>query len=433
MNDPRQEHDSELGEEIRSALLYDAPREEERAAMARAALERAEQPEPRRRLVRLAPWLSAAAAAAVVFGFVLPGTDHDGAIVSRDPDRKHAAGTVEEERKANLEFLRSEKVQRHLRENPGLWAAIAGGDSLVVTAPLEKVLAGIERAEPKAKHRFVWRIGEEGDVAYNLTFGDQPWAGMKFLTETRLTLGRGKKPGWTFYTEQDPKKQAQFVGKDKRPWLPIVVGVPGRDEGTKITFVVSTGSNCPLLLPEGHRFPLSEIPGTAVVDSGLNRAQWQLRRYLVRARIPELGFDMDVEALELAKPVKRGAERLVLGGLPWLAYEDGVLEKAGREGKPVLLLFGSEVTPKLEAVFQKAGDLKPLLRRFVLVHPGDSVEVKAVRFRVKGAYKMGSGPSLVVLHRDPKDTVTVGPNLSFSDGAGPVKLRYFLEQALMGK
>ncbi|MCZ6787685.1 MAG: hypothetical protein O7E54_11045, partial [Planctomycetota bacterium] len=327
MNDPRQENDSELVEEVRSALLHDAPREEERAAMARAALERAEQPEPRRRLVRLAPWLSAAAAAAVVFGFVLLGTDQDGAVVSRDPDRKHAAGTVEEERKANLEFLRSEKVQRHLRENPGLWAAIAGGNSLVVDAPLEKVLAEIERVEPKAKHRFVWRIGEEGDVAYNFTLGDEPWAGMEFLEQTKLWQERNRQPGWWFYRWTDPKKKAWFpAGKDKRPWLPIVVGVPGRDEGTKITFVVSTGSNCPLLLPEGHRFPRSEIPGTAVVDSGMNRAQWQLRRYLVRARIPELGLDMAVQALELAKPVKRGAERLVLGGLPWLAYEDGVLE-----------------------------------------------------------------------------------------------------------
>ncbi len=38
MNDPRQENDSELCQEIRSALLYDAPREVERSRTVRDAV-----------------------------------------------------------------------------------------------------------------------------------------------------------------------------------------------------------------------------------------------------------------------------------------------------------------------------------------------------------------------------------------------------------
>jgi hypothetical protein len=418
MNEPRQENDSELLEEIRIALLRDAPREEERAAMARAALERAEQPEPRRRLVRVAPWLIGAAAAAAV-AFVVPSPEPAGQPIEA------GQRTIEEEREANREFLRSEKVRGHLAQNQGHWAAIAGGHTLVIHGDLSEVLSKVEKAQPDVKHRFVWKIGEEGDVAYNFTWGDQPWAGTKFLAETRLALGRGKKPGWTFYSEKDPKKRAQFTGKDNRPWLPVLLGAAGRDEGTTITFIVSSGSYCPLLLPEGHRFPLSEIPGTAVVDGDMGRSQWQLRRHLVRARIPQLGLDTVVEALELTKPVKRGAERLVLGGLAWLAYEGGVLEKARREGKPVLVLIGPKPEPQLEAPFRKARDL---LERFVLTYPASAGLLEKLDVP-PDAFKLGPGQwTLLALHPESGDEqiVRIFSSLSFRGEVKASSLRAFL-------
>ncbi|MFQ5845029.1 MAG: hypothetical protein ACE5JG_08580 [Planctomycetota bacterium] len=431
MSEPTRHDDPELHEEIRAALLCEAVGDEERAAMARAALERAREPQPRRRRIgKAAPWLAGAAAAAAVVVAVVGG-EGPGVGASQPGE-----STVESERARNLEFLRSKKVQKHLADNPGLWAAVAGGDNLFVSAPLEKVLAQIEKVKPDAKHRFVWKVGEEGDVAYDFTVGDQPWAGMEFLEQTGLWQERDRQPGWWFYRQTDPKKKARFPpGKDKRPWLPIVVGVPGLDEGTTITFVVSTGSNCPLLLPEGHRFPLAEIPGEAVVTSVfLHQTQWRLRRYLVRARIPELGVDTVVEALELTQPVKKGEERLVLGEVPWHPYEDEVFAVAKRSRKPLLFLIGPEPGPEVAALFSPPGDLSSLLGAFVLVYPGSKPVDKDPAIW-GGMAASPSAPLLIVVYpqRGGPKLVKTGENLRLTKRTKPAELRAFLERGAMPK
>lgn len=333
--------------------------------------------------------------------------------------------TEEEERRANEEFLASDPVQERLAEaDDGAYVAIAGGRTLEIHREWRVVLERIEKAHPEAKHRFFFHVGEQGDVAYDFTVGDAPWAGSKFLKDARLSMGGGSEPGWWFHRR--PSGKATFPSPDGRPRLPLTLGMPG--EETRITFVVSSGSFCPLLLTGDGRFPLWEIPGRARLPPP-GRAP--LCRYLVRARNEALGLDTMVEALVLSGSLAPETKAPTLGGVAWLPYGDATLAVSKSLGRPVLLLVGHDLQVGLSALFSDAGDLKPLLEAFVPLY----AEPEILKNVPEGVLPPRSGftvaSSLVVLYPegDEPRVFKVGECLEIMDRTKPADLVAFLKRA----
>src|SRR5947208_13082669 len=93
--------------------------------------------------------------AAVVLGLL---------VAARAARAKDAPATVDAERTADVAAYERERAALD-REHAGEWAVIAGG-KVVATA---KALEDVEAKAPEAKHRFVFRVGEDGDAKEEIT------------------------------------------------------------------------------------------------------------------------------------------------------------------------------------------------------------------------------------------------------------------------
>jgi hypothetical protein len=220
-----------------------------------------------------------------------------GAEAKRDLD------AIEKERSANLLFYRSKNGEDFRSENDGMWVAIAdGGDRRVVATTLEAVIGPDDPTKPAPKHRFVFRLGEEGDKEDFVSSWYAPrFAGMGLPSTLGIdaTLGDG-------VTLKKGAMSVEFHQPTPFPRIRLEIGTPdgkatlGEGPATPEVFLGSVGPTLMLTPQDDERLDLArwEVPGRHVVAGVL------CRRVLVRVAVPGLA----------------GAA-LVVAAVPDVAYE----------------------------------------------------------------------------------------------------------------
>ena len=286
-----------LHAEVATKLRNDAPCEEERVELVRAALERADHIQPaRRRLSRL--WSGLGVAAALVVLFVMGRGVNEEGLTGEAP-----RGYVKE-RAANRAYLeRPEIVARLAKAIPGSYVVVVRGKRMEIDNDLRVLLDRVRRDSFGAQHRFVFRLGEQGDAVYSRSVEREGLAGAR--------LG--------------------VRAKDKSE-VEMHLGAPDRVDAVSAAILVSLDSKCPLILPRDTGFPLFEIPGAALVG------KTSYRRYLVRVRAPDLGMDRLVEALGNISVSEDRDGNLHVAGHVWLGDAVEARKRSLATRKPLLVL-----------------------------------------------------------------------------------------------
>ena len=339
--------------EIQVALATGSLTEDEREEIVAEALERADKAPPRGRLRAL---LFASAA------MLLTGIGIWSA--SRDPNRREdaptLAGDVEkmtaEQRTANERFLATDSVQAKLSTvEPGTWIVVAGGKRILTGTDLESLIAKMTRAtgNDRCYHRFVFRKNDAGHRSYKITFGDAPWAGTGFLAAAQLSIGTLYGHGMGF--SRGKRELTIRKSPDGRPWLPLNLAPPGGNAGATHHVVVSTGSAGPLLLPVGTLSSLAEIPGTATLEA-IGGVVNELRRHIVRVRVPELWLDEYVEAVAVP-----GIGDRRTAGKVWRYIRSGLVDARAKALKKRVAVISGHWFPGLE---NKLENCEPLLQQY---------------------------------------------------------------------
>lgn len=196
------------------------------------------------------------------------------------------------------DYLRQK--ERLVREELGKWVAIAGGRLLpadargrLAPAPtFEACLLAAEAADPDSLHRFLFRIGEEGDVVYSdastrprnvIGSGLKGALGIAAAFDARageLRWTRGAKSR-TFKLERE---QIELLLRD--PAGRQSMGVRLADSTAFSGFVLLESTPADLLDAE-----LFEIPGRALLRTGGDPPVVVLRRARVRVVVRELDLD----------------------------------------------------------------------------------------------------------------------------------------------
>lgn len=166
------------------------------------------------------------------------------------------ATTVDQERAADRRAYETH-VAALRQEHAGAWVVIAGGKVVTTGARVEDV----QDAAPEALHRFVFRVGDEGDgeVFVSAWYGPR-FAGPGLARAFGFDYALGR--GWTRGDEVLPIRGARPF-----PRTPLVVGAPGRSGEALDVFIGTVGP--PLVLTPGDfdRLGLAryEVPGTITV------------------------------------------------------------------------------------------------------------------------------------------------------------------------
>ena len=214
-------------------------------------------------------------------------------------DEAKAQRTLDEKAYAESFLPRKECL---FRQHAGKWIAIAGGKILPSTtegvlapaASLEEAEAVAEKACPQARHRFVFRIGEEGDLRYDLGGTEWPESlGSGFLVcLQRDWMIRGTDEMWCVVGE----KQVQINvprpgGKTGLDLLPEL-RPPGGDRKRAARFAVATGfDGIAVMRPRIARalaLARWEIPGSIQLEGV---CAGTCRRARVRFRLPQIGWE----------------------------------------------------------------------------------------------------------------------------------------------
>jgi hypothetical protein len=183
----------------------------------------------------------------------------------------------------------------------GEWLAITGG-KIVPTdartfrpAPLksfEECVKAAEAASPSTAQRYLFRVGEEGDVRYDMSSG---------LSDNVIGLGLLDRLGvgaWSFVdhtvTWQVGDKSQRFAGDtDEGLRIDLDVGDPAKAIELRLRVVDSSGFNGIAVLEPDLATKLGlerfEIPGAARIDFGSHRVE--CRRARIRVRLPDVGVD----------------------------------------------------------------------------------------------------------------------------------------------
>ena len=245
------------------------------------------------------------------------GGDGDGPPNRPPPPGHDVAAEEVRQRGLNQAYFDSEAGQAAIAAVPdGHWISIERQELVhrpTLDALLEKMGTG------RDYHRFIFQKGEEGDRTYNATFVDAPWAGTKFMAQADLGI------------DSRLSEKFDFTPPDGRPWLPI---------GRHLRVVLSTGSACPLLVPEFRTNSRYEIPGLATVKLLIGQVEG-LRRRLLRVQIPELEIDGWFEAVEVPD-----IGRLRAGERDWAYYDNP--ERAirrhvrSRRARSIIMIIGAQ-------------------------------------------------------------------------------------------
>jgi len=232
-----------------------------------------------------------------------------GAAAANDPALFAAAAarkSVDEERRADeaaYRFLYVPDRKRLAAECGGQWVAIVAGRVVPATGPqiepfktMKEADAAAREAAPDAAHRFIFQIGEEGDVDWPIGGSD-----LRNVVGTRLLLlVQGMTPDeWS----KSANPLDALVGGKVKPLLSQGAGDarffvrpevgPVAAAGVARDFCVATGFAGTAVLPKESTEGLSmwEIPGTARLGDG---AEDESRRAYARIRWPASGIDFTV-------------------------------------------------------------------------------------------------------------------------------------------
>jgi hypothetical protein len=228
----------------------------------------------------------------LVSGAILALTPVNASQTPKEP----AKTKVDDERAKNdaayeQEFLWQKETL--FQQHPGEWIYITGGEVSKTFASVSACAEEADKKFPGAAHRYVFRIGEDGLVRYDVTTlleEGQPknLLGNGFRSLLEITL-----------EEVDDGLVLKRHGKSRTfKWQRAshVRGVelldPLGSESLTIDATLS-GSNSILLVdtPTAGRLRLArfEIPGSARIDSGDGAVRF--RRARVRIRLPEIDVD----------------------------------------------------------------------------------------------------------------------------------------------
>lgn len=195
-----------------------------------------------------------------------------------------------------------------LHEHLGEWVAIAGGrvfpqnEQGTAAAPadtLEKAVAAADAAVPQARHRFVFRLGEEGDFWHMLGGVELPHVlGNRFLAllerpdvEMRA-LGPGQR---IHFVKKDVRVEFTAKSPDLRMVVRPEIGPVGGAGKADALYVLSTGfSGYGTLSAEtaaAAALHLWEIPGSVSLQGAFATNTGKCRRARARLKFP--GTDLD--------------------------------------------------------------------------------------------------------------------------------------------
>lgn len=207
-----------------------------------------------------------------------------------------------------------------LNEHLGEWVVIAGGKAYPVNehgtavkpAPtMEAADAAARAAVPGARHRFVFRVGEEGDLAEELGGAEITHVlGTGFLAKLERddVEMRGYGPNQPIhFVKGGTRTEITVKGPDHRMFVKPEVGSPGAAGRAEALYVLSTGCNSYAVLPAetaaAASLHLWEIPGKVSIEGAFQKGE--CRRARARFRFPNTDLDFTLPvAIWPAPPAK---------------------------------------------------------------------------------------------------------------------------------
>jgi hypothetical protein len=222
------------------------------------------------------------------------------------------ARSVGDERRADEEAYRARYLpaQPHLVEHSrGRWLAIAEGrivpsvgDVVSPAATMEAADAEARRVAPGAVHRFVFQVGEEGDVEGDVGGCELDHEmGVKFiaLLERDDVRIRGFGPNQPIHALVGSEwRELTVKGPDDRMFLRPEVGAPLADGRATETYCVGTGSTEFVTMSGATASAAGlerwEIPGTARITDAMQRGDCRRARARFRWSGSKLDFTVPV-------------------------------------------------------------------------------------------------------------------------------------------
>jgi hypothetical protein len=228
----------------------------------------------------------------------------------------HAAPSgLDAERRADevaYQFVYLPEQRRLAAERRGEWVAIVAGKVLPAkgarvdpAGTMEEAVAAAVAAAPAAKHRFVFQVGEEGDVDWPMGGCElKHVVGTGFLkslyADERQLKMEGLGPGEEIQALFDGAfRQITVKGQDDRMYLKPEVGAPGAAGAASEIYCISTGfAGCATMTPAtaaASGLDLWEIPGAATVfGSGPDAVRCRRARARFRWSGSQLDFTLPV-------------------------------------------------------------------------------------------------------------------------------------------
>lgn len=213
--------------------------------------------------------------------------------------------SIESERRRNQgAFDRDYLGEKELlmARHPGEWVAIAEGHVLPVdayghiepTPNLDALLAQLALTHPGARHRFIFRVGEEGRVNYHFTmYNESGFVGWSFLM--MLEGGVWTSNEGVFITPEKGMdlSTAKPIGPAGAGTMTARLAGPDGQGERDLPLFVATAYGGSVVLDEADAtdFGLQrwEIPGVA-----FSEGRGEMRRARVRVKVPGADFDADV-------------------------------------------------------------------------------------------------------------------------------------------
>ncbi len=222
---------------------------------------------------------------------------------------KYDAARTAAERAANERAYAEHVLPRGLglvHDHLGAWIALAGGRAFPVNehgtavapaATMKQAVAAAEAAVPEARHRFVFRVGEEGDFRQSLGGAELPQVlGVWFLAllERPDVEYRALGPGKPIHFVKDGKRiEITTKGPDRRMFVRPEVGPPEGTARSDALYVLSTGFGGYAVMAADTAaksdLHLWEVPGTVTIEGVFQGGE--CRRARARFRFPDTDLD----------------------------------------------------------------------------------------------------------------------------------------------
>lgn len=198
-----------------------------------------------------------------------------------------------------------------LHEHLGEWIVIAGGrpfplneygTAVQPAATMEEADAAARAKVPNAQHRFVFRIGEEGDFQQLLGGVELPHVlGVCFLAklerpDVEMRALGPRQP--IYFVKGDVRTEITAKGPDDRMFVRPEVGPPGGPGRAAALYCLSTGFGGYAVLPPGTAVAASlhlwEVPGKITIDGVFQKGECRRARARVRFTDTDLDFLLPV-------------------------------------------------------------------------------------------------------------------------------------------